>query len=96
MERRKDAIVAALWANSNWDDDKGSRRGAIAEIEGNYQDAVRIAMGHTQTPTEEELDEDNPFLRPAIQAARQLDVPLNPDATVAQNIDDTDLLKLDQ
>lgn len=60
MERRKDAMIAALWSNSNWDDDKGSRREAIEELEENFEQAAAI-ITTGEVDEGEEIDKDNPF-----------------------------------
>lgn len=75
MDRRKDGIIASLWANSNWDDDKGTRAEAIHGIEEQYKEAMLIVHGLKPPPEEEQLDESDPFLRPALLATRTIDVP---------------------
>jgi hypothetical protein len=57
-------MVAALWSNSNWDDDKGTRKKALADIENNYQEALaklEYAINPDSAPKVEEIDYDNPF-----------------------------------
>lgn len=58
LERRKDNMIAALWANSNFDDDRGSRQKAIEEIEEKYQEAILKIHG---VEDEFEIDKSNPF-----------------------------------
>lgn len=38
--RTKDAMVAGLWGNSNFDDDKNTRKKALSEIENSFEEAV--------------------------------------------------------
>lgn len=59
LERRKEAMVASLWANSNYDDDKGTRQKIIADIEENFDEAMNSIVGGTVR--EEEIDKSNPF-----------------------------------
>lgn len=71
MEVRKNAMIAALWSNSNWDDDKGSRGEAIEELENNFDEAVAIiTTGHVEG--EEEIDKDNPFFSAAERGKEKL------------------------
>lgn len=61
-------MVAALWSNSNWDDDKGSRKKAIADIESNYKEAieaVELALSTRTVQEDEKLNDDNPFFAAA-------------------------------
>ena len=59
MTRRKDAMIAALWANDGLNDDKGTRTNAISEIEENFQAAIEDFLN--PGVHEEEYDPDNPF-----------------------------------
>lgn len=59
MTRRKEAMVAALWANDGLNDDKGTRNNAITEIEENFQTAIEDFLN--PTVDEESYDKDNPF-----------------------------------
>lgn len=34
-------MIAGLWGNSNWDDDKQTRRKALLEIEESFKESVR-------------------------------------------------------
>lgn len=54
-------MVAALYSNSNWDDDKGTRKEAIEEIEENFLEATEIIMSGVAPQDEAEIDENNPF-----------------------------------
>ena len=77
LEKRKDGMIAALWANSNYDDDKGTRRNAIEEIEGNFEEAVRTIMTGRPEEEEAEIDKDNPFFQAAERGLAKLEAPRN-------------------
>ena len=71
LEGRKDQMISALWSNSNYDDDKGTRQKAIEEIESNFQGAVnQIFSG--KVAQEEEIDESNPFFVAAKKSQKKL------------------------
>jgi GTP1/Obg family GTP-binding protein len=63
MERRKEALIAACWANSNYDDDKGTRQSLIDEIEEHFKVATLAFLNGKDAREEEEyeIDENNPF-----------------------------------
>jgi hypothetical protein len=67
LEAQKNQMVAALWANSNWDDtkeDKGHRTRAIEGINEQHQEsieAVELAFSTRVVPDEKKLADDNPF-----------------------------------
>jgi hypothetical protein len=70
-------MVAALWSNSNFDDDKGTRKKAIADIEQNYQDAleaIELSL-RPQSVIEEEdkLTDDNPFFAAAERGLQRME-----------------------
>jgi hypothetical protein len=89
LERRKEAMISALWANSNYDDDKGTRTKAIEEIEGNYREAItQIVDGHDDNEMDE-IDNNNPFIKAAKRGVAKLVKPedINAKNTVAEVID---------
>ena len=98
LERRKDAMIAALWSNSNYDDDKGTRKQAIEEIEGNYDEAVtKILSGNSQQEAnEEEIDEDNPFFAAAKRGMKKLEQPRNDEGNVADVVGEDYTKSIDQ
>lgn len=55
----RNAIIAGLWANTNLDDNKGSRSRALEEIQNNYDDTIEeIYIGIRR----EDIDlNDDPF-----------------------------------
>jgi hypothetical protein len=101
LERRKEDMISALWANSNYDDDKGSRRSAIEEIEKNYEEVAQaIIYGEEQ---EQEIDEDNPFFASGKKAIAKLhgeiEEPIHPDGTVQEAVKSNEIrehLEIDQ
>lgn len=93
LERRKDQMINALWANSNYDDDKGTRQKAIEEIEENFQSAVRQVFGKPGDALfeEEEIDEENnPFFKSAKEGRQKLfdQLGINDDATTVKDVID--------
>lgn len=81
---RKNALTTGIWANEGFNDDKGTRAKALEDIDRQFEEASkviyfgeaeveRIADQHRFT----QEDEQNPFLRPAIEATRKHDVPLD-------------------
>lgn len=72
LERRKDSMIASLWANSNYDDEKGTREKAIEEIEGNFQEAVLQLYFSESHQQEEEINESNPFFKSAKEGQQKL------------------------
>jgi hypothetical protein len=74
LERRKEAMIASLWANSNYDDDKGTRRSAIEEIERNFAEAQSA---------EEEIDYENPFFGAVKEGEKRLASPSDVDGSVS-------------
>lgn len=74
LERRKDQMIQALWSNSNYDDDKGTRKQAIEQLEQQYEETIRtIISGPSEIIEEEEISDDNPFFAPTKEAMRRLD-----------------------
>jgi hypothetical protein len=71
LEGRKDQMISALWSNSNYDDDKGTRQKAIEEIEANFQSAISQIISN-ETSAEEEIDESNPFFVAAKKSQQKL------------------------
>lgn len=67
-------MVAALWSNSNWDDDKGSRKSAIEDIEKDFERVVELihSVGKPQEP-ETTIDHDNPFFAAADRGIAKLE-----------------------
>lgn len=64
-------MIASLWANSNYDDDKGTREKAIDEIENNFNSVI-TSFFEGKTQKEEEIDENNPFFASAKKGKQKL------------------------
>ncbi len=60
VEKQKDLLVAALWANTNWDGEEADRGKALEDIEDNFNKTVE--MIHTgKKPKEASIDWEDPF-----------------------------------
>lgn len=81
-------MTAALWANSNYDDDKGTRKNALEEIQANFNEAVQIIQGGGESDdgVDQQMN-DNPFFAAAKEGQAKLEKPKNPDGTVREAID---------
>jgi hypothetical protein len=69
-------MVSALWSNSNYDDDKGTRKKVIAEINDSYEesiDAVKAAFQPRELPEDEKLKDENPFFAAADRGLAKVD-----------------------
>jgi hypothetical protein len=76
LESQKQAMVAALWSNSAYDDGKDTRNKVIREIEESYAGALKavdLGMGFGVVPEEEKLDKDNPFFAAAERGLQKVD-----------------------
>ena len=54
----KNAMICGLWSNSNYDDNKNTRKKALSDIENNYQEAINIIYNGVESY---EVDMDQPF-----------------------------------
>jgi hypothetical protein len=81
LEEQKNVMIGALWANSNWDDDKGTRKGAIEDLESRFNETVQTIVDAgrpgTEEPPEEEIDHDNPFFAAADRGIEKLETQFN-------------------
>lgn len=72
-------MIAALWANPNWDDtkeSKGNRKSAIEGINSDFEEtleAVEAAMSSRVVPDEEKLSDDNPFFAAAERGLQKIE-----------------------
>lgn len=82
LERRKEAMVQALWSNSNYDDKEGTRQNAIQEIEESFADAIVKVQGGVKEE-EVEIDKNDPFFSPTFKAMAKLEEPQDPTKNVA-------------
>jgi hypothetical protein len=87
LERRKDQMIAALWSNSNWDDDKGTRQSQIEQLEAQYEEVITKVLSRNPPEQEEEIDENNPFFAAAKRGVEKLEEPRNDEGTVKEVID---------
>lgn len=73
LERRKEGMIQALWANDGMNDDKGTRQNAITDIEESFTEAVAMIMSGTGPEMEEEeIDPENPFFKPMYEGMEKL------------------------
>ena len=83
LEKRKEQMIAALWSNSNWDDDKGSRKQAIEELEDNFKAQIDKLKGLGQE-VEVEMEDTFGFFAAGERKLKELEVPGEPDGTVGE------------
>ncbi len=88
--QRRDEMINALWANSNYDQD-GVRAQAIESIQAQYEEAVFFI--HTGKRPEEEIDESNEFFA---AAERGLNKAVGIDYEKTGVTDTDDYYKVDQ
>jgi hypothetical protein len=71
LDEQKNQMIAALWANSNWDDtkdEKGNRQRVIESLNDQHKEsieAIELAFSNRVPPEEEKLSDDNPFFAAA-------------------------------
>lgn len=87
IESRKDSMIAALWSNSNYDDDKGSRKTAIEELESNFDETVKAIMFGVPDDEDEQVDESNPFWGASKRGVEKIQTPRNDEGSVREVID---------
>jgi hypothetical protein len=51
-------MISGLWSNSNYDDEKGTRKKALEDIENNYQETINIIYNGVESY---EVNMDQPF-----------------------------------
>lgn len=61
-------MVAALFSNPNWDDEKNDRGKRLEELEENFKKAVELVYAPEKQKQVEEIDWDNPFWSAARRA----------------------------
>lgn len=80
-------MIAALWSNSNWDDDKQTRQNAIAELEEHYDEAVQRILGTGAEPEEEaEIEDKYGFFAAGERGLKKIEAPRNTDGTVQEAV----------
>lgn len=66
-------MIAQTYGFENWDEGKaGSKADAIKKIEDDHKKSIAIIYGSQAAPGDEELDENNQFLAPALRATREI------------------------
>lgn len=92
LERRKEQMITALWSNSNWDDDKGTRKQAVEELEENFQAAIDRINGY-QPEEEVEMEDKFGFFAAGERAVARIEVPGETNGTVAEAAEQSDYKK---
>jgi hypothetical protein len=95
LDSRKEQMIASLWANSNYDDNKGTRKNAIEELEAAYDEAVAKILGYYEEE-EEEIDPNNPFFGAVERGLNKVAPPEKVNGTVAQVVTDEYTKYIDQ
>lgn len=58
----KNAMISGLWANSNYDDNKNTRKKALSDIEESYQESIRIIYNRkNEIRIDQDIDKSDPF-----------------------------------
>lgn len=93
----RNAIIAGMWANTNLDDNKGTRRNALEEIQNNYDDTIEEIYSGIRR---EDIDlNSDPFFAAMKVPGQELLAKEQPPATVpdrTNTIDDLDSIGVDQ
>ena len=90
MERRKEMMIAALWANSGFEGEEGTtaRRDAIEDLEANYLAVTeKIMAGTSVTDEEEEIADPYGFFKAGKRGVEKLGEPRDDEGTVREVID---------
>lgn len=90
LERRKEMMIAALWANSGFEGQEGAnaRRAAIEELEEHYDEAVKNILMRTPEAQEDEIDKMNPFFAAAERGKAKIGAVVKTNGTVAEAIEE--------
>jgi len=92
IEARKDRMIAALWSNSNYDDDKGTRREAIEDIEEKCEEAITIILTGINPYEEVEVEDDYGFFAAGERGLKRTLSPRQDEGTVAEVINYSDYI----
>ena len=89
LERRKEMMIAALWANSAFEGQDGAnaRRQAIEELEEHYDSAVQSILFGVSPEEEDEIDKTNPFFAAAERGLQKIAPIAKTNGTVAEAVD---------
>jgi len=102
LERRKDAMIAALWANSNYDGEgegkPSPRPRAIEQIEENYDEAAeKILSGRLgQEEKTEEQEDKFGFFAAGERGLKKVLAPRNDEGKVADVVGEDYSKEIDQ
>ncbi len=68
-------MIAALWSNPNWDDDKDTRAKVIKEINGSFENALKVLDREFEgvAPASDEPDMSTPFFAAAKRGRAKLE-----------------------
>lgn len=90
LERRKEMMIAALWANSGFEGQDGAnaRREAIEELEEHYDNAVKNILFGSMQEAEDEIDKTNPFFAAAERGLARIAPVAETNGTVAEVIEE--------
>lgn len=88
LEQRKQGMIAALWSNPNLDDDKGTRKGAIEDIEEKCEEAVQIILTGVDPNAEVEVEDKYGFFAAGERGAAKIAKPRNDEGTVQDAVPD--------
>jgi hypothetical protein len=95
LERRKEMMIAAFWANSGFEGREGAeaRSEAISELEEHYDEAAKhIWAGTTPEDEGDEIDTvNNPFFSAMQRGVDRIQKPRNDEGTVREAIPLADL-----
>lgn len=80
-------MIAALWSNPNLDDDKGTRKQAIDDIEEKCDEAVDIILTGVDPSAEEEVDDQYGFFAAGKRGEAKIAQPRDDEGTVRDAID---------
>ena len=89
LDRRKEMMIAALWANSGFEGQDGAnaRREAIEDLEMHYDEAVEKIHSGVQAEPEEEIDTDNPFWGQMQKGMDKIHQPREDEGTVQEALE---------
>lgn len=90
LERRKEMMIAALWANSGFEGQEGAsaRKSGIEDLERHYDEAIaRILEGDTEEELPPELAEDKyGFFAAGTRGVQKLDVPRQDEGAAVKDV----------
>lgn len=92
LQRRKLALITGIWANEGFNE-KDARDETLEQLEDQFKEAERVVfLGRAEQERQQDkhrfttADEENPFLKPAIEATRKFDVPRDDEGRTAGQV----------